>query len=299
MNDQERVKALLKEAMVYKNQGLFRQAGEKFNSALEIASRSDELKTNKALAEAIRQRLRDLEAALKEVDEDDEVPELSEDVQDLIRKSFAFSKDREAAAMEGAMALAKFGQFEKALEEFNRILEYATLPFVVAKNILRCRLNMSPPEEAVREFKTWSEGERFSPEELLRLRDFLGGLLKARGLEPDLPDISDKPAPTPEAAPAEDEEMDISSVNIRVRAGPEVRAMEFPVELQSKNTVSIVVKSSDRELVNLLRHGLRLPGLQCFSSMGFFPAAGTVTGKTKVLQGPNRGHFMVDIRLDD
>ncbi len=298
--EQERVKSLLKEAVVYKNQGLFNQARERFSAALEIMNRSEALRSNTALIQAIQEKLRAVDATLREVDEDAEAPELSEDVRELIKRSFSFSKDKEAAAIEGAMALAKFGQFDTALEEFNAILEYATLPVMIAKNIMRCHLTLSSPQGAVDQFKDWAAQGRFSQEEVLHLREFLAGILESRGLDVEVPEVQ-----APEGIEAgepvpEEDELDISSVTIASSGAPPAgHAEEFPVELQSGSTISIIVPSSSQEMVRTFRHGLRLPEMQCFSPIGFFPASGTVTGKTKVLQGPNQGHFMVDIKLDD
>ena len=302
MSEQEKVKTLLKEAVVYRNQGLYAQAREKFCSALEIMNQNDVLRNNTTLISAVEQKVREVDAILGDIDQDVGAPELSEDIQELIKKSFAFSKDKEAAAIEGAMALAKFGQFEKALEEFNEILEYATLPVMIAKNIIRCHLTASSPEAAVEQFTAWSEGDRFTREEIHHLREFLRGTLESRDLDLAIPGGDEvQENPPGGAEPEEDEEeMDISSVNLRLEGAPESERREgFPVELQSGSTISIIVPASDKELIRLFKHGLRLPEIQCFSPIGFFPGSGTVTGKTKVLEGPNQGSFMVDIRLDD
>jgi hypothetical protein len=300
MSEQEKIKTLLKEAVVYKSQGLFTQARERFGRALEMLSRDDELRANTTLISAVEGKIREVDAILGDIEQDPGAPELSDEIQELIKKSFAFSKDREAAAIEGAMALAKFGQFEKALREFEEILQYATLPVMIAKNIIRCHLTVSSPEAAVQQFETWSSGDRFSREEIRHLREFLEGILESRGIDLEVPGADEPPeGPTEGPDPEEDDEMDISSVNIQLEDGPEQgRSEEFPVELQSGATISIIVPASSREMVRMLRHGMRLTEIQCFSPIGFFPGSGTVTGKTKVLEGPNRGSFMVDIKLD-
>jgi tetratricopeptide (TPR) repeat protein len=300
MSEQEKVKALLKEAVVYKSQGLFQQAKERFQNALEIMNENESLRANAALIATIREKLREMEETLEDIEEDEGTPELSEDVRELIKKSFSFSKDKEAAAIEGAMALAKFGQFDKALDEFNEILEYATLPMMIAKNIIRCHLSLGSHDGAVKQFKEWIGGNRFSREEIIHLKDFLSGLLESRGIEMDLPALEGGEVIAPAEEPSEEDELDISSVNIQLESGPQKGLTEeFPVELQSGDSISIVVPPSSKEMVRMFRHGMRLSEIQCFSPIGFFPASGTVTGKNKVLQGPNKGSFMVEIKLDD
>lgn len=305
MTEQEHVKKLLKEAVIYKKQGLFPQSKEKFSEALDIMTKSEALRRNETLITAIKDKLQDLDYTINEVNEGPEAPELSEEVQELIKRSFSFSKDKEAAAIEGAMALAKFGQYDKALLEFNQILEYATLPVMIAKNIIRCHLSKSPPQAAVDQFTTWSRGDRFSREELKHLREFLENLLDSRGIHLAVPDIpgtgGGQVLPDQEDQEEEEEdELDIASISIQFDSGPQKgRALEFNVDLQSKNTISIVIPASERNLVQVFKHGMRLAEIQCFSPIGLFPNSGTVSGKTKVLHGPNQGAFMVDIKLDE
>ena len=301
MSEQENVKKLLKEAVIYKKQGLFPQSKTKFSEALDIMTKSEALRANEPLIAAIKDKLRDLDDTIKEVDESPEAPELSEEVQELIKKSFSFSKDKEAAAIEGTMALAKFGQFDKALHEFKQILEHATLPVMIAKNILRCHLSKSPPQASVDQFTVWARGDRFSKEELKHLREFLKNLLDSRGVHlvvPEVPGVGDE-LPD-EGGMDEEEELDIASISIRFDTGPKKgQALEFNVDLQSKNTISIVIPASEKGLVQVFKHGMRLAEIQCFSPIGLFPNSGTVSGKTKVLHGPNQGAFMVDIKLDE
>jgi tetratricopeptide (TPR) repeat protein len=300
MSEQGKVKKLLKEAVIYKKQGLFPQSKTKFSEALDIMTKSEALRTNETLITAIKEKLRDLDETIRDVDEGAEAPELSEEVQELIKKSFSFSKDKEAAAIEGAMALAKFGQYDKALDEFNQILEYATLPVMIAKNIIRCHLSKSPPQAAVDQFTVWAGGERFSREELKHLKEFLESLLDSRGIHLVIPDMPGGDDLTDEEALDEDEEIDIASISIRFDSGPRKgQALEFNVDLQSRNTVSIVIPANERGLVQVFKHGMRLAEIQCFSPIGLFPNSGTVSGKTKVLHGPNQGAFMVDIKLDE
>ena len=66
-----------------------------------------------------------------------ESPALSPNAQELIKKLFSFSdkKDKDEAALEGAIALAKFGQFESALAEFSELIKKDSIRVIAAKNI--------------------------------------------------------------------------------------------------------------------------------------------------------------------
>ncbi len=300
MSEQEHIRKLIKEAGIYKTQGLFAQARDIFSKALETITESETLRTNEALIAAIRAKIRETDQVLKEIDEAPQTPELSEDVTNLIKKSFSFAKDKEAAAIEGAMALAKFGQHEKALEEFSLILEKATLPVMIAKNIIRCHLSLRSPQGAVEQFNSWLAGDRFSREEKSHLRAFLENLFQGRGIDLNIPEIQDEAGFVPNPPSEEDDELDIASVTIVVDSGPNKgRPTEFEVDLQSGNTVSIIIPANRKDLVQIFKHGMRIREIQCFSPIGFFSTAGKVTGKTKVLHGANQGNFMVDIKLDE
>ena len=300
MSEQEQIKKMLKEAVVYKSQGLFSQAHTIFSKALETVMQNENLRSNEPLIAAIKTKIEDVSNTLTEIEKAPESPELSDDVTDLIKKSFSFAKDKEAAAIEGAMALAKFGQHEKALEEFNRLLETATLPVMIAKNIIRCHLSLNAPDGAVTEFKGWLSGDRFSNEEKAHLRAFLDNLFESRGINVRIPEVKAPAASAPSEAPSEEDELDISSVTIEIDSGPKKgRTVEFEVSLQSGNTISIIIPANRKVLVQLFKHGMRLSEIQCFSPIGFFPSSGKITGKTKVLHGANQGDFMVDIKLDE
>jgi len=103
----------------------------------------------------------------------------------MIMDLFSVSRTREAARVEGALALAGFGQHERALREFEALLKEGILPVVAAKNILRCHVELSSPDKAVEQFTEWvSSSNVLSAPELKLIREFLKELLK----EKDNPD---------------------------------------------------------------------------------------------------------------
>ena len=263
---------MLKEAVVYKSQGLFSQASAIFNKALQTVMESEALRSNETLIAAIKAKIEDVNHVMAEIDEAPETPEVSDDVAELIKKSFSFAKDKEAAAIEGAMALAKFGQHEKALNEFTKLLETATLPVMIAKNIIRCHLFLDAPEGAVDQFTEWIGGDRFSLEDKNHIRTFMVSIFESRGITASIPEIQEEaPSAASDSSSAEDE-LDIASVTITVDSGPKKGgSAEFEVSLQSGNTISIIIPAAEKILVQFFKHGMRLSEIQCFSPIGFFP----------------------------
>ena len=68
--------------------------------------------------------------------------------------------------MEGAIALAKFGQFDRALKEFDHLLADDAVRVAAAKNIIRCYVELSDLDQAVKRFKEWVDDDGFKDVEL-------------------------------------------------------------------------------------------------------------------------------------
>jgi hypothetical protein len=207
--------------------------------------------------------------------------------------------------MEGAVALAKFGQYEKALNEFKRLLKEGILPLDAAKNILRCHLTLSSPDVAVYQFKRWMSRGDFSPGDLKYLRGFLQKYMEKRGIQAALPEVVE--APQQKAEPKkkqkkkkkEEEVLDISSVGVQFQNGPLKGKMEeFEVTFQTGNTISIIIPSDRKDLLKSLEPGLRLKEMQCYSLIAVFNGSGVVSNKSVISSGPKRGHYTLDITID-
>lgn len=206
--------------------------------------------------------------------------------------------------MEGAIALAKFGQYEKAVVEFQRLIKEGIMPLQAAINLIRCHMTLSAPDDAVNQFKIWVSQDLFPRGDLIYLRTFLESALVRRGIQADLPRIEEptqaKKRPTKREEEEEAEILALSSVTIHLPAGPRKgESIEFEVTFQSGNTISIVISSKEEALKEGFEQGLELTNIQCFSSMGVFNGSGTVSGKTLISSGPKRGDFAVDITIHE
>lgn len=311
MPEKEKIKSLLKEASLYNSQGLFVEAKQKYLKVLGTIKNSKQFRSDAKLLEALQAKIKDLEKRHEETLKDDIPPELTPEVQNLIVKLFAFSKNRDMAAIEGAVALAKFGQYEKAMGEFKKLMKQGTMPLVAAKNILRCHQNLSSINGAITEFEQWVSEGALSPDQLMNLRAFLLEILDKEGIQADLPQIA-VPVPVPGPAPKEqkqpkppkapiDEEdiIDINLVSMKLLEGPRKgEVVEFDVTFQAGNTVSFTVPSDDEDLLDALKPGKRLVQMQCYSMLAVFNGSGVVSGKTRITSGPKRGDYTLDVTID-
>ena len=116
MHDQEHIKSLVKEAQLYQTQGLLAESREKYLKILQFIGKGPQSLNHGQLASAVRDRIRVVEDNMTEIDQATMAPKLSYNNQNLISRVFR-------AEFNGAVALAKFGQYERALEEFRGFMK--------------------------------------------------------------------------------------------------------------------------------------------------------------------------------
>lgn len=290
----------IKEADLYRTQGLYKQSQKIYKDLLSMIEKDDSPQENVSFVQVINQKIKAVDHDLKEVDEATNTPELSEDTQKLISNLFSFSKNRHVAAIEGAVALAKFGQYDKALAEFQRLINNGILPMMVARNMLRCQLTLSSPDTAIDQLKKWTSNNIFSNTELNHLGEFLENLLTAEGIKFDYSTIMER---STEKEPIEgkmEEIFDIYSVRVRMDDGPMWgEVMDFDVTFQIGNTVSLIIKDRDKKIADSLIPGIKLPKIQCFSPISLLNCSGTVSNKSKITSGPKRGSHSLDILIEE
>jgi hypothetical protein len=300
MSEKDLIRRLLKEADIYRTQGLLSDSKVKYMEILSVIGKSKILSNHKQLIAGVKTKIRAVDKSLNELRDTPEKPELSEDLQDLIKKLFTFSQTKEAAAIEGAVALAKFGQYEQALKEFYKLLEQGVLPVVTAKNMIKCYTALKTPEAAVVQFAKWRTRDFFSTEDLKYIRTFLKTSLEKEGFKTEIPEVEIKPSlPSKVKKKKEEIFLEISAVSIHLQGGPLAgQTMDFDVHFQSANTVTVLIPAGQKNLADSLVPGTRLNDIQCYSPITVFRSTGTISGTAKIKQGPRQGDYTLDITID-
>jgi len=295
MTYQDHIRSLAKEAELYRTQGLFENSRKTYEQLLQFIEQK-QFHGYEGIADQVRNKIQTVDEDLVEIEQDTDSEELAKDTQEMIKDLFSVARTKEAARIEGALALAGFGQYDTALREFEELLKEGILPVVAAKNILRCHMELSSPDKAVEQFTEWvSSSNVLSAQELNLIRSFLKDLLKAKNSETKLPQLF-----LSSQTGNMTEEEEISSVNVQLKNGPRKGDnIEFKVTCQSGNTISVDIPESYREVADAFRPGLRLPELQCYSPIAVFKASGIVIRKTRHSRGKKRGNYMLDISLDN
>jgi tetratricopeptide (TPR) repeat protein len=306
MDTESLIKSLLKEAELYQSQGLLDDAKQKYDNAAALIEKNPELENRQDLFDTVSEKIGALGSAIDRVEKASKPRELSAKVQDLIKNLFAFSdeKDKDETELEGAIALAKFGQFDRALAEFNELIKRASLRVVAAKNILRCHIANASLDDAVAQYEQWLSSDIvFSSQQLESIRIFLQGILDRKRIGKRLPSVVSSthfeavatPSHVEEEIPEDEECLDITLIGIRPQGG---RLIELDVNFQRGNTVSVLIPGRDKDSINRVEVGLKMDDVECSSAFAVFMASGTVIEKTRIDTGAKRGDYRVDIKIE-
>jgi len=299
MSEKDQIKRLLKEAEIYRTQGLLSDSKTRYSQILALLLKSPTLSKNQKLIDGVKTKVRAVEKSLRELSGRLDKPELTRDLQSLIKKLFTFSQTKEAAAIEGAVALAKFGQYDEAIREFLVLLDHGVLPFVTAKNIIRCNMALKRPEAAVEQFSNWVSRDLFSFEELKQLQTFIRGTFAKEGIKIQVPAVTPRRRKPSKTKKDEMLFLEISAISVHLQGGPfQNQTLDFEVQFQSANTVTVHLPSNRKEVADFLTPGTRLEEIQCYSPITVFRSSGTVAGTATIKHGPKRGDFTLDISID-
>jgi len=326
MGIKEQIKTVLREAEIYRTQGLFNEAMVKFKYASELIEKNVKPENGRHLVDEITKKVELLKQTIAKYNDPEKPPEMPVEIQNLIKEKFSFSTDKESAALDGAIALTKFGQFERAIKEFKELLKMESFRLVAAKNILRCYFassaaSSSAAEGAVSQYKEWLTLGLFTPGQLEKIKFFLENLLKEKGIESELPalkeektaikkEVAPKKAPDkvmpaikpliemPKSGEEEEEFLDVSSVGIILETGekknPEII---LDVSFQSGNMVCLIVPVREKVLIESMKAGLRLNNVQFYSPIAILNGSGVVAAFTKISSGPKMGNYSLDLKM--
>jgi tetratricopeptide (TPR) repeat protein len=318
MGIKEQIRSMLQEAEIYRSQGLLNEAMVKYKNAADFIEKNVKKESRQNLLEGITKKIEALKGTISKYNDPENPPKMPVEIQNLIRDKFAFSTDKESAVLEGAIALSKFGQYDRAIAEFSELLKNDSLRLVASKNILRCHFAISAAEGAVSQYEQWVKSGIFNEVEIEKTRFFLENMLKDRGIEIKLPvpDVSEKKSvPQKDAKPAvaekqplalapqqdeaeEDEFLDINSVGITIPDGPQMgKEVTLDVAFQSGKSVSLIVPGREKMLIEKLKVGLKLDNVQFYSPIAILNGSGIISAVTKISSGPKMGSYSLDLKI--
>ncbi|MGD9310508.1 MAG: hypothetical protein PVG51_15300 [Desulfosarcina sp.] len=296
------IKSLLSQAELYRSQGLFSEAKDKYDAASALINKIDRLKNKESLLKAISAKIQALEKKTEKVETGPASPELSEKGQNLIKNLFGDND------LQKAVALAKFGQFERAIVELEALLKDDGYRVDAGKNIIRCKMAIGSVDEAVDQYHQWLSGDLFTSSQLESIRSYLQPILDRKGIDTSLT-LPEGGGDEAEAAAesggiefsmpeAEEDILDITSIGITFTSGSHKGKMvEFDVNFQSGAMLSLIISKNDLGLIEDLNNGDRLDDVQFYSPIAMFKGTAVVANKTQINTGPKRGDFCLDVKV--
>ncbi|MFC1886680.1 hypothetical protein ACFLZM_06465 [Thermodesulfobacteriota bacterium] len=318
------IQSLVNEADIYRRQGLLNESKAKFMKILELIEKQKSFPKQEQYIKVIRAKIQAVTSEITAIDQADESPDLSDDIQQLISNLWAFSNDENTAALESAVALAEFGQYEKAVAKFQELLDNHVLPMATAKNMIQCHMALAEPEAVPLQFKQWVKQGNFSDEELSTLRKFYLDRLESdqKGskrpanlnlIESTVAQNQSNKEEVEKAQPVSrhkivseknigneppEDMLEISSVKFQFDQQNDHQAIaEFEVTYQMGDTVCFVVKAAESQFAEQLNPGRELSEIQCFSPVSIFFADGVISDRKKIDSGPREGDFAYRLKL--
>lgn len=296
------IKSLLNEAELYRAQGLLSEAKAKYNAASAMIHKIDKLKNKDSLLKAIASKIQALEEKTAKVETGPVSPELSEKGQNLIKSLFGDTD------LQKAVALARFGQFERAIVELEALLKDDVYRVEAGKNILRCKLSIASVDDAVDQYRRWHSGDMFTVSQLEAVRSYLQTIIEKKGIDKPLPlpvgEQEEQNNTTPSGGiefsmpEAEEEVLDVTSIGITFTSGPQQGKMvEFDVNFQSGGMLSLIISKNDKGLIEDLKDGDILEDVQFYSPIAMFKGTAVVAHKTRIDTGPKQGDFCLDLKI--
>lgn len=294
------IKSLLNEAELYRAQGLFADAKQKYCAASDIINKIDKLKNKESLIKAISDKIQSLEKKSEKTESGPSSPELSEKGQNLIKNLFGEND------LQKAVALAKFGQFERAVVELEGLLKDDTYRVDAAKNIIRCKMAMGSTDDAIDQYNQWYSTDLFTSTEMETIRAYLQPILEKRGIEKTLPvPVSDDENGAADSGgiefsmpEPEEEILEITSIAITFASGTHMGKMvEFDVNFQSGDMLSLIIPKNDKGMIEDLKNGDNLDDIQFYSPIAMFKGTAVIANKTQIDSGPKQGDLCLDLKI--
>lgn len=307
MDVKKQIKSVLNQAEVYKAQGLLREARDKYARAGKmIQKHAGLIRNHKSLLVSLSKKINSVKDDIRKMEDAPTTREMPEQVQRIIKERFAFSEEKETRELEGALALAQFGQYARALDELKDLLQNESVRLEAARNIIRCHMTLDASDEALRQYQEWMKAGIFETEEAVALRTFFQGILDKKGGEVKLPEIGvdeEEEAPLEMASSSADQVqpediLDISSVGVPLSDGAAAgKSREYDVCFQSGNILNLLVSDQDADILTILEPNSVVEPVQFFSPIAMCEGKAKVVSKKRLETGPKKGHYTVDIQI--
>jgi tetratricopeptide (TPR) repeat protein len=302
MDLRNKIKTYFKEGELYRTQGLLDEALDKFKTLERLIKSEHHILNKNSLLAKITLRIDEINKKLKKQITPSKPPKVSDDVQGLMKEMFSFDdpETKGSSSLGGAIALAKFGQYDRAIEEFTRLLDNKTLRFEAGKNLLRCWIEQKYVDYAVSLFQKWKKTNFFSPDEMEKLRQYFQNCLSEAGITREIAGIEAQKTIEPESQIDDDDILDINSTRfVLTRGHKKGEKIELEVSFQSGKMIRMLVPKKDKEIIDAIKPGDMINDMVFYSPVAIFSGTGFVSSRKEIEAGPKRGDYSLEIKIID
>jgi hypothetical protein len=294
-NLKDRINQIFKEIEVYSSQALHSLAKQRCVELAEMVKGSAQLTHKEALLEAISRKINSIEEDAINFEGNGKPRKMSSNELDIVKRLVFVSgeADNDAATWEVAKACLILRQYDKALLEFNRLIDnrYKLVPS--AKNVLRCCIGMSAMDDAIGKYHEWFLSGIFSLDQLENIRTFLQEILYKKNINTLLSKPRQEGVDHEQGTP-DDEYIDIIEVKLCMNGDSgEGKETTLEVTHQKGETFNVVVPKNNQALLDYLKIGKDIKSLELYSSSIIFTDQCRVCEKSKIKSGERQGDYSV------
>lgn len=296
----EKIKKYYQEAELYCEHGLLSEALDKFKAVEALIKSTSNIRNRQGLLKKIGARIDETAKKLQKLDGVKQPLAVDEEAQSLMKEMYSFD-DPEAkgsSALGGAIALAKFGQYDKAIEELNRLLEYDKLRLEAAKNILWCWMQQNYSDYAISLYQKWLKNNLFPPKESDEIHQYFVKLMDDAGIDHEFDKLESQRTIEPDSEINDEEILDISSIKFVLPKGPrEGEKIELEISFQSGKYIRMILPKQEKDIINGIHPGDLLKDIIFYSPVAIFSGEGYVSSRNEITAGPKKGDFSIEIKI--
>lgn len=303
MNLGDQIKAYYQEAELYQTHGLLEESLDKYLAVQKLINASPGIRNRENLLSKITDRIDTVTKLIKKIEGADKKPKaVAPAAQNLMKEMFSFDDPgtKGSSALGGAIALAKFGQYDRAVEELTRLMEQAEFRLEAAKNLLWCWLEQNYGEYAVSLYQKWRKAKMFPPSEAASLQQYFKELIQQKGLNLplEIEEVESQPTVEPDSEIDGDDLLEINSIRFTLPRGKrEGEKIELEVGFQSGQYIRMILPRKEKELIDSIRPGDLFKDMTFYSTMAIFSGEGYVSSRNEIDSGPKKGDTSLEIKI--
>ena len=294
------MKSLIKEAELYRSQGLLNEALDTYQKVESLIDATQQVKNKEQFLRKITAKIDGIYQQMETEFSTPTPPRVSDEARNVIKEMVTPDEPeaKGSASMASALALAKFGQYDQAIEELTHLLGYDSLRVDAAKNIIWCWVQQGEAEKALGRVRQWMSGDVLAVSEVSEVRAYLENLVRHSGLDNRISTEKIQKDLEPESEIDDEEILDVDSTSFPLPRGEQKdQSVELEVSFQAGKYLKMLVPKREKQLIESLQVGDHLSDMTFYSPVAIFSGTGYVSSKVIINAGPKKGDYSLEVKI--